>query len=120
MSGQRDDTDRVAVIRRYKERLAADGYGAWADVPVAADVEMHVPGLGVLAHGNDEIRAKVLQPAEEAGLIQQLVAIRAHGPFVVCDLLITSRSQADPVPAVEIFRFGAGEVVEIWSHLSLS
>lgn len=102
------------VIRRYKARTNDEGAAAWATIPCAPDVQMHIPKFEVEAVGAEEIDAKVFGLIASTGIQQELVEIREFGRYVTCFLRLTDGdSEWD---SVEVFLFNEhDQVTEIWS-----
>ena len=102
------------AIRDYKSRVNDEGAVAWADVPTADDIRMHIPAAGLRADGPDEIASKVFGLMAAMGLRQQLERIEEFGPYVTCFLRVTAGDGAAR-EAVEVFRVEDGRVAEIWA-----
>jgi hypothetical protein len=105
---------RAQEIARYKNRANAEGAAAWADVPCASNIRMHVPKFEITAVGAKEIDEKVFGLLTSAGIQQKLVEIREYGLYVTCFLRMTDGSS--DWDAVEVFLFDEdGRVTEIWA-----
>jgi hypothetical protein len=102
------------VIRRYKARANDEGAAAWANVPCAPDIQMHIPKFEIEAVGAEEIDAKVFGLIASAGIRQELVEIREFGRYVTCFLRQTDGE--NNWDAVEVFLFNEhDQVTEIWT-----
>ena len=111
-------TDRMSAraqeIARYKARANAEGAVAWADVPCASNIRMHLTKFDITAVGAEEIDEKVFGLLASAGIQQRLVEIREFGLYVTCFLQMTDGSSN--WDAVEVFLFDDdGRVAEIWA-----
>jgi hypothetical protein len=105
---------RGTAIARYKARTNAKGASAWAEVPCAPSIRMHIPKFEITAVGAEEIDSKVFGLIEAAGIQQELVEIHEHGLYVTCFLHQTDGT--DKWDAVEIFLFDEQDrVAEIWA-----
>jgi hypothetical protein len=102
------------AIRRYKARANDEGAVAWATVPCAPDIRMHIPKFEVEAVGAEEIDAKVFGLIASAGIRQELVEIREFGRYVTC--FIRSTDGDNDWDEVEVFLFDEQDrVTEIWA-----
>jgi hypothetical protein len=107
-------TDRGKAIAFYKARANDDGAAAWAAVPCATDIRMHVPKFEIEAVGAEEINTKVFGAIAELGLQQELVKIHEHGLFVTC--FLHQSDGTDEWDVVEVFLFDEQDrVAEIWA-----
>jgi hypothetical protein len=97
---------RGTAIVRYKARTNAEGASAWAEVPCAPSIRMHIPKFEITAVGAEEIDSKVFGLIAAAGI--------RHGLYVTCFLHQTDGT--DKWDAVEIFLFDEQDrVAEIWA-----
>ena len=102
------------MIRRYKARTNDEGAAAWAIVPCAPDVQMHIPKFEVEAVGAEEIDAKVFGLIASTGIRQEMVEIHEFGRYVTCFLRLTDGD--NEWDSVEVFFFNEhDQVTEIWS-----
>jgi len=105
---------RGDAIRRYKARANEEGAAAWADVPCAPDIRMHVPSYGIEAVGPEEINQKIFADGAASGRTQELIELHEHGCSVTCFLRVTTGDVS--VDAVEVFLFDDQDrVAEIWA-----
>jgi hypothetical protein len=105
---------RAQKIARYKARANEEGAAAWADVPCASNICMHVPKFEITAVGAEEIDEKVFGLITSAGIQQKLVEIREFGLYVTCFLQMTEGSSN--WDAVEVFLFDDDDrVAKIWA-----
>ena len=75
------------AIKTYKINFKwQEGFEAWSKVPTTSDYHMVAPGLGLEARGADEINSVIFGFVTETELIQELVDITEHGPYVTCYL----------------------------------
>ena len=78
------------AIKTYKVNFKwQEGFEAWSKVPTTSDYHMLAPGLGLEARGADEINSIIFGFVTETELIQELVDITEHGPYVTCYLKLT-------------------------------
>ena len=105
---------RGAAIANYKERANAEGASAWADVPCAPSIRMHIPKFEITAVGPEEIDSMVFGLIASAGIQQEWVEIHEHGLYVTCYLRQSDgNSEWD---SVEVFLFDENAYVsEIWA-----
>ena len=108
---------RGDAIRRYKARANEEGAAAWADVPCAPDIRMHVPSHGIEAVGPEEINEKIFAEGAASGRTQELIELHEHGRSVTCFLRLTTGDVS--FDAVEVFLFDDQDrVAEIWGLLA--
>ena len=114
MSTASEMSSRGSAIARYKERANAEGASAWAVVPCAPDIRMHVPKFEICAEGAEEIDSKVFGLIASAGLRQEVAGIHEHGLYVTCFLRISDGNSE--WESVEVFLFDEHDrVLEIWA-----
>ena len=104
------------AIKTYKVNFKwQEGYEAWSKVPTTSDYYMLAPGLGLEARGADEINSIIFGFVTETELIQELVDITEHGPYVTCYLKLTTKA-GEKFDAVEVFKLDEqGRVTNIWA-----
>jgi hypothetical protein len=104
------------AIKTYKVNFKwQEGFEAWSKVPTTSDYHMLAPGLGLEARGADEINSIIFGFVKETELIQELVDINEHGPYVTCYLKLTTKA-GEKFDAVEVFKLDEkGRVTNIWA-----
>ena len=104
------------AIKTYKVNFKwQEGFEAWSKVPATSDYHMIAPGLGLEAKVADEINSIIFGFVTETELIQELVDITEHGPYVTCYLKLTTKA-GEKFDAVEVFKLDEqGRVTNIWA-----
>lgn len=104
------------AIKTYKENFEwQEGFETWSKVPTTIDYHMNAPGLGLEAKGADEINRVVFGFVTKTELVQELVDITEHGPYVTCYLKLTTKD-GEKFEAVEVFKLDEqGRVTNIWA-----
>jgi hypothetical protein len=107
-------SERGNAIRLYKARANDEGAVAWAAVPCAPNIRMHIPKFEVEAVGASEIEVKVFGLLASSRIRQELIEIREFGGYVTCFLRMTDGDKT--WDAVEVFLFDEHDhVAEIWA-----
>ena len=104
------------AIKNYKINFKwQKGFEDWSKVPTTPDYHMIAPGLRLEAKGADEINSIIFGFVTEAQLVQELVNITEHGPYVTCYLKLTTK-EGEKFDGVEVFKLDEkGRVTNIWA-----
>ena len=125
--GQSTIEQNKAAARRWSEELWSKGNLAVADEIIAADYERHDPGDPFPARGPEDVKRIVTMLRSMLSDFHiEVEAMVAEGDFVVSRYTATATDnrgymgmpptgKAIRTPAIQIFRFANGKIVESWA-----
>ena len=126
-NGQSVIDQNKAIARRWSEELWSRGNLAVADEIIAPDYERHDPGDPFPAKGPEDVK-RIVQMLRSMlpDFHIEVEAMIAEGDFVVSRYTATATDtvgymgmpatgKAIRTPAIQIFRFSNGKIVESWA-----
>lgn len=125
--GQSTIEQNKAAARRWSEELWSKGNLAVADEIIAADYQRHDPGDPFPARGPEDVKRIVTMLRSMLSDFHiEVEAMVAEGDFVVSRYTATATDnrgymgmpptgKAIRTPAIQIFRFANGKIVESWA-----
>ena len=125
--GQSTVEQNKAAARRWSEELWSKGNLAVADEIIAADYQRHDPGDPFPARGPEDVKRIVTMLRSMLSDFHiEVEAVVAEGDFVVSRYTATATDnrgymgmpptgKAIRTPAIQIFRFANGKIVESWA-----